>query len=220
MPDTEDLDGLLLRLERIVTTFENESDVALRERVFELLESVDAVHRLLVWSVAERVWKERPELFDALLEDRETSILFEMYGLVSPKRREAEAPPPGPTAVFGLSDLEATIPPPLRWHSLGPEAGVAESQLLAQGIEGERVLVTRAAGEIRLYRDACPPTPMPISAGSVRDGAILCPWHDCRFDLATGRRLDREGEGLAALPLTVNGGEIRVGIRAAKRSAA
>ena len=50
-----------------------------------------------------------PELFEALLQDPVASVLFEMYGLVAPQRKE-----PGdgdaPAAFIGLEALEATIP--------------------------------------------------------------------------------------------------------------
>ena len=104
-----DLETSLQRLERIIGSFENDPDVAVRERVTELLEQVDAVHRELVWRVGQQVHASDPELFEALLQDPVASVLFEMYGLVAPQRKE-----PGdgdaPAAFIGLEALEATIP--------------------------------------------------------------------------------------------------------------
>ncbi len=220
--DPQDLDAEMARLERIIGTFENETDDAVRERVFELLESVDTVHRRLVWAVAERLYNERAELFERLLEDPLTSVLFEMYGLVAPSARtdDASAAPAAPVALVGLADLEATIPAPLGWYDAGLADDVPEAALAARDVEGERVILVRAAGSIRAYRDVCPQTPMPLNAAAVRDGLILCPWHDCRFDVETGARRDRSGEGLATIPVTVRDGVVRLGLRIGRRSAA
>lgn len=218
-----DLGAALDRLERIIGTFENESDVAMRERVLELLEAVDSVHRQLVWRVGEQIHSARPELFERLLEDPIASVLFEMYGLVSPTRRQAEA---GDTAdekasaFIGLGALEATIPVPLGWFDAAHEHEVAESSLLARDVEGERLVLTRVDGSVYAFPDLCPGTPMPLNAGQVREGVLLCPWHDCRFDVRTGRRLDREGVGLTGMSLAVRDGSIRVALRPSRRSAA
>ena len=214
-----DLETELARLERIIGTFENEPDAAVRERVFELLESVDAVHKRLVWAVAERLYNERAELFESLLADPVASILFELYGLVAPQARAVESQP-APVALVGLADLEASIPAPLGWYDAGSADRVTADGLTACDVEGERALLVRAAHEIRAYHDECPTTPMPLNAAAVRDGVILCPWHDCRFDAATGKRLDRPAEPLRAIPVTVRDGVVRLGLRVGRRSAA
>lgn len=221
MPES-DLESAIERLDRIIGTFENDPSTAVRERVFELLESIDAVHKQLVWYVGDQLYKEQPALFERLLEDPIASVLFEMYGLVSPKRRdgaEAEATEK-PAAFVGLADIVASIPPPLGWYRAAAEGEVKEGALLGRDVEGERIVLARADGEVYAYRDVCPGTPMPLNAGLIRDGVLLCPWHDCRFDLRSGKRIDREGDGLGAIPLAVRDGEVRVGLRVKKRSAA
>lgn len=238
MPDPE-LDAKLAqaleRLDRLVGSAESDPDPAFRERIFELLEAIDAVHRPLVWRVGELAYHDHPEFFEErLLGDALASLLFEMYGLVSPERREGpvaatDGPavfagaPGGPEARSGsfitLDDLEASIPPPLAWYTAARGEDVAEGALLGRDVEGERLLLARVGGEVRAYRDACPGSPMPLSTGAVREGVLLCPWHDCRFDLESGRRVDREGAPLEAVPLTVRDGEVRVGLRLRRRVA-
>ncbi len=61
--------------------------------------------------------------------------------------------------------------------------------------EGRRVLVGEHA--IAVFRrsddtfcavtDRCPHAAAPLSAGTLRDGAIVCAWHGWCFDPATGR---------------------------------
>lgn len=205
-----DLDSDLARLERIIGTFENEPDPAVRERVTELVESVDAVHRQLVWAVGRAVHAGSPELFESLLEDPVASVLFEMYGLVAPSRN---ARADTPTMLMGLDALEATIPAPFSWFRAASTVEVSEGVLLARDVEGERILVVRTSDGIHAYVDACPGSPLTLNAGIVRDGVLLCPWHDCRFDVATGRRLDRDAAGLEPLPVAIAGDDVKIGMR-------
>lgn len=212
-----DLEESLQRLERIIGTFENEPDVAVRERVTELLEQIDVVHRELVWRVGERIHSRDAALFEGLLADPVTSLLFEMYGLVAPS---ANGTDDAPAAVVGLDALLASIPAPYSWFSVAREADVPEATLLARDVEGERVLIVRHQGELHAYVDQCPGSPLTLNAGLIHDGVLLCPWHDCRYDLATGRRLDREAPGLAVLQCVVTDGEIRIGLRSRRKPAA
>ena len=211
-----DLEADLDRLERIIGTFENEPDTAVRERVIELIESVDTVHRQLVWAVGQAVHAKSPELFESLLEDPVASVLFEMYGLVAPSRKE---PADTPTMLMGLADLEATIPAPFSWFTAASSQEVRQGVLVARDVEGERILLVRLADGVHAYVDQCPGSPLTLNAGRVHDGVLLCPWHDCRFDLATGRRLDRDGTGLEPLQTAESGDEIRIGMRSKRHAA-
>lgn len=212
-----DLESDLARLERIIGTFENEPDPAVRERVTELVESVDAVHRRLVWAVGQAVHAGSPELFESLLEDPVASVLFEMYGLVAPSRKGADEVP---AMLMGVDALEATIPAPFSWFRAASAAEVREGVLIARDVEGERILVVRTNDGVRAYVDACPGSPLTLNAGVVRDGVLLCPWHDCRFDLATGRRLDRDAAGLESLPVSLAGDDVKIGMRSKRAPAA
>jgi len=213
-----DLEGDLARLERIIGTFENDADVAVRERVTELLESVDVVHRQLVWAIGKAVYEKAPAMFESLLDDPVTSLLFEMYGLVAPSQKAAADPPPA--MLMGLADLEATIPAPFSWFRAASTGEVPPGLLLAREVEGERLLLVRIGDAVRAYVDRCPGSPLTLNAGIVRDGVLLCPWHDCRFDLATGRRLDREAAGLESVQTAIAGDEIKVGMRSRRVNAA
>ena len=49
-----------------------------------------------------------------------------------------------------------------------------------------RVAVWRVGEELRALVDACPHRQASLSEGAVVDGAVRCPKHRWRFDLATG----------------------------------
>lgn len=207
-----ELEDALARLERIIGSVEHDPDVALRERVAELVESVDAVHRHLVWAVGQRVHSADPALFERLLRDPVTSVLFELYGLVAPAAKDP-ATTDEPVTLIGLDALTATIPLPYSWVRAAAPAELREGGFLARDVAGERVLIARLDGTARAYLDQCPGSPLTLNAGVVRDGVLLCPWHDCRYDLRTGARLDRDAPGLTVLQCTEAADEIRVGLR-------
>ena len=48
------------------------------------------------------------------------------------------------------------------------------------------LVVVRDAGVLRVLHETCAHAGGPLSEGDVVDGAIECPWHGSRFDLATG----------------------------------
>ncbi len=105
----EDPQDALLRLERAVAKVDELPEGPERQRALELLDAVDAAHRALVWQVAERIWTENAPLFERLLKEDVAGILFEMYGLVSPEKRDAAAEA-GASGFVALGDLERTLP--------------------------------------------------------------------------------------------------------------
>lgn len=207
-----DLEAALVRLDRIIASAEADPDPAFRERVGELLDTLDAVHRQLVWRVGELVHASSPELFEGtLLRDEVASLLFEMYGLVAPD--ESADPAAAPAAMISLADLEASLPVPIAWHDAVSLSELRDGALLWRDVAGERVALLSSGGALRAYRDECPGSPMPISSGMLRADEIHCPWHDCRYEALTGRRLDREAASLVAVPLEVRDSTVRVGVR-------
>lgn len=220
MPEEQpDLEAALLRLDRIIASAEADPDPAFRERVGELLDTLDAVHRQLVWRVGELVHGSSPDLFEqTLLRDEVASLLFEMYGLVAPD--ESAKAGPAVTSIVSIADLEASMPAALAWHDAADLSELRDGAVLWRDLAGERVAVLSDGGRLRAYTDECPGSPMPISSGTLRSGEVHCPWHDCRYDALTGRRLDRKGASLAAVPLEVRDGTIRVGLRRQGRSVA
>jgi 3-phenylpropionate/trans-cinnamate dioxygenase ferredoxin component len=66
---------------------------------------------------------------------------------------------------------------------------VAPGTLLAVELQGRRVCLANADGEIYAVQDNCTHKDFPLSAGELEDEQLTCAWHGARFDLATGRAL-------------------------------
>lgn len=54
-------------------------------------------------------------------------------------------------------------------------------------IDGERVCLANAGGEIYAVSDTCTHARVPLSDGYLEGRQVVCPWHGAMFDLKTGR---------------------------------
>lgn len=54
--------------------------------------------------------------------------------------------------------------------------------------------------------DRCPHRDVSLSNGVVRDGALVCPGHFWRFDLATGERTDKPDQIVQLYPTRIADG--------------
>lgn len=73
------------------------------------------------------------------------------------------------------------------WHTVCPEADFPEDDKLATKLGGWSVLILRVDDGYRAVNDRCTHQAARLSPGRVRRGAIMCPLHGARFDVATGR---------------------------------
>jgi nitrite reductase/ring-hydroxylating ferredoxin subunit len=58
-------------------------------------------------------------------------------------------------------------------------------------------------------RNQCGDSPLPLDSGTFEGSEVRCPWHSCRYDVRSGRRLDADGR-VQVLPVRVNAGRIEV----------
>ncbi len=91
-----------------------------------------------------------------------------------------------------------------------PADEVPEDELHGSLVDGYPVLLLRAGGELRAFRNACPGSILPLHLGGREAGAVVCPWHGCRFDVESGTRLEGEGPGLERLESGVEDGTVWV----------
>ena len=79
-------------------------------------------------------------------------------------------------------------------------------------VEGEAVALFNVGGSLHAVSDRCTHARGPISEGEIDGGAVICPWHDARFDLRTGAPLDPPATApLAVYPVEVRGEAILLG---------
>ncbi len=79
-------------------------------------------------------------------------------------------------------------------------------------LKGWPVLLCRVDGTPLAVIDRCPHAASALAEGRVRRGAIMCPLHGARFDLASGRCIGGPYAALKTFPVEVADGMIRIGV--------
>jgi nitrite reductase (NADH) small subunit len=75
-------------------------------------------------------------------------------------------------------------------------------------IAGEPLAVFRAPGGWFATQARCPHLGGPLADGIVADRSVICPLHERRFDLATGRPLGHDCPALRTRALAVRDGVV------------
>lgn len=97
-----------------------------------------------------------------------------------------------------------------RWVDLGILDEFPVGEMRALWPEGHGVLVVQIDGDVYAHQNACPPgSALALHLGSLDGSTLICPWHGCRYDIRTGKRLDAEGK-LGVLPVAVKDGVVKV----------
>ena len=96
----------------------------------------------------------------------------------------------------------------MEWQEVAREAELEEGRPVAAQVGDQEVLLVRLGGRICAYGHKCTHYGAPLSEGVVLAGAaggpgaagamLVCPWHNARFEAATGRLL--AGPALDDLP--------------------
>lgn len=90
-------------------------------------------------------------------------------------------------------------------------------------VDGAAVLLVRVGEELFAVRNACGESPLPLDYSTLDGTELRCSWHGCRYDVRTGRRLDRPDaareEHLTVLPVRVSDGLIQVVVGTARATA-
>lgn len=200
-------------LDALVREFEGLPLPAVRERVFELLRTVDALHRAGLGRLVDAL---RDHDGGAGLEravaDPVVRTLLVLYDL---------APDPTPQAVAaGTSSFipldrigrapARTVRRPI-FAALARLEEVPPGTMKGVAVEGRQVLLANVAGEVYAVRDTCPGSVAPLSLGSFTPPVVVCPWHNEAFDVRTGKRADGlDGPGLDVLPIALHDGVIEL----------
>jgi chlorite dismutase/nitrite reductase/ring-hydroxylating ferredoxin subunit len=110
---------------------------------------------------------------------------------------------------------QAPAAAPERWQRVAGLAEVPEGGGKVVHFRGQQVALFRAGERLYAIGNRCSHANGPLSDGVVEDGAVTCPYHASRFDLATGEPLG--GPASRRVPVfdvRVEGGEVYLAARA------
>jgi nitrite reductase/ring-hydroxylating ferredoxin subunit len=213
-----DLEQHAARIAELMQQLESDAESPIRERVFELLEHVDHLHRTCVWRLFELVTELGGKgLIDRVAADPAVKTLFVLYDLIpsEPLRPVVSTGPVTEPYTGGFVPVES-----LRLRGRPPDWKVAFAQsdlppgsLQAVEIDGTPVLLCILEDGVFAYRNSCGGGVLPLHLSTLARGEIHCPWHGCRYDVRTGKRLDGAGPDLETYQVAVRDGVIHVAAR-------
>jgi nitrite reductase/ring-hydroxylating ferredoxin subunit len=96
---------------------------------------------------------------------------------------------------------------------------VAPGTMKAVEREEVPILLVNVEGDIFAVRNRCGESPLPLEYGTLTGAELRCPWHNCLYDVRSGRRLDGEPDRLAVYPVSIEDGTIRVALSVEKARA-
>lgn len=99
----------------------------------------------------------------------------------------------------------------------GAAANLSPGEVQATELEGIGLLLANYRGEIYALRDGCPVDGNSLGGARLTaEGVIVCPWHNCAYDVRTGARVDGEdGDGLTVVPVALQNGTVQVAVNVA-----
>lgn len=96
------------------------------------------------------------------------------------------------------------------WRYACEASAVGPMMPLAVEVAGETLLVCRDGDRIVVIDEMCPHKVKSMRFGVVFDGTIMCPHHQYRFDLGTGRANVRRCDPLRIFESRVEDGQVWV----------
>ena len=90
------------------------------------------------------------------------------------------------------------------------EKELEEGKMKRISVNGTPVLLIKQKGKIFAIDNRCPHQACSLSSGALDGLVIVCPCHDWRFDIRSGRFLDAPELGLAVYPTKSEAGKLFV----------
>jgi nitrite reductase/ring-hydroxylating ferredoxin subunit len=194
------------RLLELITELGDWPDQSVRERVMELLEHVDHLHRSGVWKLFELMTQLGGKgLTDRIATDPIVKTLFMLYDIIpvdplQPVEASSTVTQPNSGGFIPLRNVGGRKP---AWKVGFARIDLRNGALKAVEIDGTPVLLLAVGDEVFAYRNACGRGVLPLHLGRLADDTIYCPWHGCRYDARTGELIEGTGASLEAFPVTV-----------------
>lgn len=205
------------RLDGLVREFEDLPFPEVRDHVFDLLQTVDALHReglgRLIGFLRDH---DQGRWIDRAAQDSVVQTLLELYDLIpiDPLRQVKTLEEPRPANFIPLNQIG--FAPSVRrpvFKELARLEAVLPGTMMSVDVDGGTVLLANVEGEIYAVRNTCPGSVAPLSLGSFMPPVVICPWHNDAFDVRTGKRADGlPGPGLDVLPISVQDGAILMAV--------
>ena len=231
----EEFVAISQRLDALIQEFETLPLPVIQEKVFEMLQAIDALHReglnRLIGLLREQ---QQAAWVDQAAEDPVVQALLLLYDLAPgdsamPDQMAVDEAAPDPNGrtparrqpFISLNEIQLapTSRPNLKAPVFKTVARLDElppGAIQAVALDDVRALVINVDGEVYAVGELCPGSDLPLSFGELNDTRLICPWHNEVYDVRSGKCLDTAGRldnpRLAVYPVTVTDGAIQIAI--------
>ena len=98
------------------------------------------------------------------------------------------------------------------WTYVMEETALPEGGMTPVYPLGVHVVLARVGGTVYAVEGKCAHMACPLFMGALEGFTLICPCHDWRFDIRTGRFLDAPELGLAVYPVQSDAGQLFVSL--------
>lgn len=222
----DDYQAILQQVDALVQEFERLPFPEIRERVFDLLQGLDLLHREALTRLVDFLREQgEDDLVERAAQDPVVQTLLLLYDLVpSIQLPDAgQAPAPGmnfiPLEQIDRAAQRQAYRPTFKEVARLDE--VPAGTMKKVEVDGVHVLLTNVEGRVYAFRDNCPGSMAPLHLGTFSPPVVICPWHNEAFDVRTGRRADGvAGPELQRVASAVSDGSIQVDVNLLSDSSA
>jgi len=210
----DEFNGAAQRLDELIQEFEALPYPVVKEKIFEALQAIDAIHReALGRFIATIIEQGHTDVIARMVKDPAMHTLLMLYDLVASDELP-EIPTTENTKNFVPLDQLAPMPrrvnTPL-FSAVAPVEAEPVGTMKNFPVGDAMLLVANVNGDFYAVRDQCPGSVAPLHLGVFTPPIVVCPWHNEAFDIRTGKRADGEpGPNLRVLPVKVSDGMISV----------
>ncbi len=132
------------------------------------------------------------------------------FGANQSVRWEPREKPPAPVRLVSITPMQPAKRQ--RWIDLIASNELDANALQKLNVNKMEIVICRSPAGYHAFPNACPGSALPLHMGRISGETLICPWHACAFELATGKRVAGSGLDLKPLTLRVNSGRVELGI--------
>ena len=213
----EEWADLLARVDGLVKEIEGLPDPATRERVLDLLQGVDAIHREALTRLV-RLFKDG--VLAQVVTDPAIRTLMELYDLMPPVAGAGPVPdfitgfPPPSGARDAISKARVAERAPIpHWVPALPSGeGLRSANVVHRRVEDRQLVLCGVGEEIFALAASCSQDGASLAGATLTGYTLNCPRHaGCYYDVRGGKRVGANGS-LECFPVKVDpDGRILVG---------
>ncbi len=198
-------DQLVQEINEQLAELEALPDSALKERIFQLLQNLDLLHREALERILKLVGTRSSTVTALMKKDFVIQTLLMLYGYVPPEAIPNPSVNDGtfiPVEAIKMGNPRQPRQPV--WVPAGRIQEIPAGTVKAKKIEGIDILLCRVKEAVYAIQNLCLDSVLPLQMGKLGGYLLTCPWHGCQYDVRTGEIQNGSGLKLETYPVQIN----------------